>query len=85
MTTGESVMAKIKLASEDKINDVIDWFGSDISVQTLMGETYVHLRVNEEALVYWSLQYGESVEIVSPASTRAKIKDVLNKILSKYE
>ena len=28
MTTGESVMAKLKLNNEDRINDVVDWFFS---------------------------------------------------------
>ena len=47
-------------------------------------ELFVNLRVNEDALVYWAMQYGESVEIVSPASTRNKIKALLNSMLEKY-
>jgi len=85
MTTGESVMAKLKLNNEDRINDVVDWFGSDISVQRIKDELYVNLRVNEDALVYWAMQYGESVEIVSPASTRNKIKSLLYMMLDKYK
>ena len=84
MTTGESVMAKLKLNNEDRINDVVDWFGSDISIQRIKDELFVNLRVNEDALIYWAMQYGESVEIVSPASTRNKIKALLNSMLEKY-
>jgi len=84
MTAGDSVMAKIKVASEDKISDIVDWFGSDISIQNLKGELYVNLRVNEDALVFWSMQYGESVEVISPQSTREKIKDLIEKMRLKY-
>ena len=85
MTTGESVMARIKVANEDKINYVVDWFGNDIAIENYKGDTYVSLRVNEDALVYWAMQYGESVEVVSPISTRSKIKNVLNTMVKKYE
>jgi len=84
MTSGESVMAKIKVSNENKINDIVDWFGSDISIQRIKDELFVDLRVNEDALVYWAMQYGENFEIVSPASTREKIKNILNIMIEKY-
>ena len=76
MTTGESVMAKLKLNNEDRINDVVDWFGSDISIETRKDELFVNLRVNEDALVYWAMQYGDIIEVVAPNSTREKIKEL---------
>lgn len=85
MTTGESVMAKIKVANEDRVNDIVDWFGSDISIDNRKGEIFVNLRVNEDALVYWAMQYGENVEVVSPNSTREKIRVVLDKMIEKYK
>ena len=84
MTTGESVMAKIKVLKEERIGDIIDWFGCDIAIQRLKGELYVNLRVNEDSLVYWSMQYGETVEVVSPSTTRNKIKAILNSMINKY-
>ena len=84
MTTGESVMAKLKLNNEDRINDVVDWFGSDISIQRIKDDLFVNLRVNEDALVYWAMQYGESVEVITPKSSREKIKTILNKMLKQY-
>ena len=85
MTSGESVMAKLKLNNEDKINDVVDWFGSDISIETHKDEIFVILRVNEDALVYWAMQYGESIEVVAPNSTREKIKEFLHNMMQKYK
>lgn len=84
MTTGESVVVKIKVNVEDRINDIVDWFGSDISVQRIKNELFVSIRVNEDAVVYWAMQYGESVEVVSPVSTRNKIKEVLKTMINKY-
>jgi len=84
MTSGESVMAKLKVNNEDRINDIVDWFGNDIYIQNLKSGIFVNLRVNEDALVYWAMQYGDSVEIVSPVNTRNKIKLMLNSMLEKY-
>ena len=84
MTTGDSVRARIKVISEDKINSVIDWFGSDITIENYKGDTVVSLRVNEDALVYWAMQYGDIVEVLSPVSTRTKIKNMLDLMLAKY-
>ena len=85
MTTGESVMAKLKLNNEDRINDVVDWFGSDISIQRIKDELFVNLRVNEDALVYWAMQYGDIIEVVAPNSTREKIKEFLHNMMQKYK
>ena len=84
MTSGESVNAKLKISCEDKINDIISWFGSDITIHRVEDNIFVKLKVNEEALVYWAMQYGECVEVVFPNQTREKIKNLLIKMLNKY-
>lgn len=84
MTHGNSVKATLKLDSEKVIGDIIDWYGENINVYQKDGSTYVELKVNEVALLYWAMQYGEVVEIVCPEETRQKYKDMLNKISSKY-
>ena len=84
MTAGESVLAKLKVNVEERINDIVEWFGSDISIQRIKDELFVILRVNEDALVYWAMQYGESVEVITPKSSREKIKTILNKMLKQY-
>lgn len=48
------------------------------------GMIFATLKVNELALLYWAMQYGEVVEIVAPEETRQKYKDMLNKIIAKY-
>ena len=84
MTWGDSVVAKLKVSSDENINDIIDWLGSDITVEKYGSDTLVVIKVNEGALIYWAMQYGDKVEIVSPISTRMKIKQRLKDILEKY-
>lgn len=84
MTSGKTINAKIKVSEEKRVNDVIDWFGKDVFVQKIGDEIFVQLQVNENALVYWALQYGEHVEIVEPFEARQKIKESLQMILKKY-
>ena len=43
------------------------------------------VRVNELAIIYWCLQYGESVELVSPIETRNKIKEIVEGMNNKYK
>ena len=84
MTHGNSVDATLKLDSPKVIGDIIDWYGENIKIKKENEEIFVNLKVNELALIYWSMQYGEHVEIVSPQETREKIKAMLEKVLNKY-
>lgn len=85
MLAGKSVNAKIKIDNEERINDVISWFGNSARIYREKGNLFVDLKVNEDALIYWALQYGESVEIVVPDESREKMKNVLRGVLRKYE
>lgn len=85
MMAGKTVNAKVKLESEEKVNDFVDWFGKDVSFSKENGEIFASLKVNEDALCYWALQYGEHAEIVAPADTRKKIKQIIEKMLEKYK
>lgn len=85
MLAGKSVNAKIKIDNEERINDVISWFGNSARIYREKENLFVDLKVNEDALIYWALQYGESVEIVAPDESREKMKNVLRGVLKKYE
>ena len=84
MVTGKSVKAKIKIDSQKRINDIVGWFGDNMKLYTLNNCIYADLDVNEEALVYWALQYGEHVEVIEPQSTRQKIRNMLNILRGRY-
>ena len=85
MAIGDSVDAEVKIKNESKINDFVDWFGKDSSIENRNGEIVAKLKVNEESLIYWALQYGQHVEVLKPEKTRLKIKQIIKEMLSDYE
>lgn len=85
MAFGDSVDAEIRLQSEDKVNDFIDWFGKDSDISKTGDCVVAKLKVNEESLIFWALQYGEHVEVLKPLETREKIKKILKDMTQKYD
>lgn len=84
MFSAGSVDAKLKLDDESAVGVIYDWFGKNISVYKQDDMFFADIKANESALIYWCLQYGEKVELISPSSTRQKIKEALAKISNKY-
>lgn len=39
---------------------------------------------NENAMIYWALQYGPNVEIIEPKSIREEITNEIDKMYKKY-
>ena len=85
MMAGNSVDAKIKIENENRINDIVGWFGDKVRIYSDNKGIFAELSVNEDALIYWALQYGESVEVVEPEATREKMTTTLKNILRKYD
>lgn len=85
MMAGQTIDAKLKIFTKEKVNDLIEWFGTDIYLTEENGEVFASLKVNENALIFWALQYGGYVEVVSPDSTRQKLKTELQNMLKRYE
>lgn len=68
------------------IDQVIDWFGFDITVEENDGEyATVKVKSSPSAMMYWALQYGDGVEVIAPENLRSRIKDMLKTISQKYE
>ena len=84
MFSGKSVPVKMRVKSS-AIGDVIDWFGDDIAVTPESDDwCTVHLHANENAMFYWSLQYGMFVEILEPDELRTREIEALTKIQNMY-
>ena len=67
------------------MDDVIDWFGKDFSILEDNENTLtIALHCNEEAMLYWALQYGQYVEILQPDSLREKLRCAAKNIYKKY-
>jgi len=85
MLAGHSVNAILKVDNADRVNDIVDWFGDNARIFEKQDQIYVELLVNEDALIYWALQYGKKVEIIKPAETRKKMVETLEEMLQKYK
>ena len=84
MFGGAHVDACLRLEDEKAVNYVIDWFGKNAKIYSKNNILYADIKTNEQALIYWAMQYGEVVEIISPLSTREKMKEIINKMYKKY-
>ncbi|MDR2672261.1 MAG: WYL domain-containing protein [Coriobacteriales bacterium] len=64
---------------------VFDWFGSDLFFENENPDSVeVVLRVNEQAMGYWALQFHEHVEVLKPASLRDSLYTAGLAIVEKY-
>ena len=85
MYGGESVRVTFK-AEKKIIGQIIDWLGKDVVFTNATEDSVVaHVTVNENAMLYWALQYGLSVEILAPESLRIKMQEAARGLAEKYE
>ncbi|MCL2695866.1 MAG: WYL domain-containing protein [Clostridiales bacterium] len=84
MFAGESVY--VRFAAKRYITgDILDWFGRDVIFEDKGGdEVMATVRVNENAMFYWALQYGEHIEVWEPAGLRDRVAEAAMKISEKY-
>jgi len=84
MFGGESARV-IFIAKRKILNDIIDWFGTDVTfIEDNDEEIKVCVNVNLEAMQYWAMQYGLHVEVLEPESLRNKIKDAVKIMAERY-
>lgn len=84
MFPGESVSVLFR-AKRYLLNDIIDWFGRDITFENETEETVdVRVRVNRTAMAMWAMQYALHTEILEPADLREEIKEDLRKAMKQY-
>ena len=74
------------IAEAGIIDQIIDWFGSDIRIAKSYEESKVRISVkaSPDAMVHWAMQYIDYVEIVSPEPLRMRVKAALTNGLKKY-
>ncbi len=84
MFHNRSIDATLKILNEYSAEYVVEWYGKNTRFYMKDGELYADVRVNEQALIYWCLQYGENVELVSPKEVRDEIIKKIEKIRANY-
>ena len=84
MFSGESEPVRFRIKKQI-LNDVIDWFGTDISFfDETLEEVTVQVRVNLHAMQIWAVQYGPYVRVLSPERLAGAVEHDLETALSNY-
>lgn len=85
MFGGPSVRVKM-LAPENMMNELIDWFGKDFRVRKTItdGQIEVVVKVNENSMFFWALQYGPYVEVLEPKGLRNRLCEAIKDMGKKY-
>ena len=84
MFNNKTVEATLKIENEYSVNYVVEWFGEKTKFYQKDNAVYAQIKTNEQSLVYWCLQYGETIELVEPVEMREKIKHVVEILKQKY-
>lgn len=85
MFSGDSCPVLLKIKKQN-ISDFIDWYGTKYSVAEQDEEFItIRIRVNENAVYYWALQYGSVAEILKPETLRRRLRDGLQEMLERYD
>ena len=85
MFAGESVEV-VMFAEKDLMTELVDWFGTDFRIMEDKDDMLkIRVRVNPEAMRFWALQYGPSVEILQPIKLRNQLKEDIEKMSKKYK
>ena len=84
MFSGKSIWVKF-WTTEIMLDALVDWFGKDFKIlQKDADRILINVKVNETAIKFWAMQYGESVEVVEPSSLRDTIRATAQTILNKH-
>lgn len=84
MFAGNTTQITIMLDNPKAINYVIEWYGNNARIKENDEGVFVTLNTNEQAFLYWALQYGQSIKIVKPQEIKAKYISMLKEIIDKY-
>ena len=82
--SGKSI--HVKFWTNDFMMDcLVDWFGKDFCIlQNQDDAILVEVNVNEHAIKYWIMQFGEYVEVVTPVTLREEIFKTAEKIMDAH-
>ncbi|MDY4677840.1 helix-turn-helix transcriptional regulator [Bifidobacterium tsurumiense] len=68
------------------LDGTFSWFpNAQARPDRTAGQFTVRVKVQPDAMVWWALQYAESVEVLSPPELRDRIAKTLEKTLEKYQ
>ena len=84
MFAGESINVSFR-AERHLVGEIIDWYGKDVKFSNETdGMVDIRVSVNEQAFIFWALQYGQYVEVLEPPELRDKVKRAAIAIVENY-
>jgi predicted DNA-binding transcriptional regulator YafY len=84
MFASKSIRVKFR-ADRSAADEIIDWFGKGARFSEVTDTNcVVTVNVNEDAMLYWALQYGLYVEVLEPPSLRERVKSAVADMTAKY-
>ncbi len=85
MFSGESIRVKFR-ANRYILNDIMDYFGLDAAFSDVTeNNMIVTVKINEEDMFKWAVQYGDHAVVLEPQSLRDRVYTVLKQAVKKYE
>lgn len=85
MFHNKTVDATLKILNEYSAEYVAEWFGKNARFYMKDNILYADVKVNEQALIYWCLQYGETIELISPNETREEVVNKIDTMRNNYK
>ena len=85
MFHNKTVNATLKIEDEYSAEYIVEWFGQNAKFYQKDGIVYADVSANEQALIYWCLQYGDTIELVTPSTTREEIKNKIENLSKRYK
>ena len=68
------------------VNDIVDWFGSSANISKKGKDMLeVRVRISEDAMIHWAIQYADCVEVISPKRVREDIAKKLKAAAERYK
>lgn len=84
MFATKTIQAKVRIYDNWSTAYVEEWFGKNAKFYEKDDIIYADIKANESSLIYWCLQYGESIELIEPVETRNRIKDIVQEMNKRY-
>ena len=85
MWSGKTIRAKF-IAEKYILNDVMDFFGGDIRLSDETETTItVSVRVNEQDMLIWAMQFAADMTVLEPESLVEKCRETIIKAAERYK
>lgn len=81
---GDVITAELEIEEEWAIQYVKDWFGDKAKLRIKDEKIVATVKCNETALIYWIMQYGEFMKVLTPSSLIDKVLETAHRTIDKY-